>query len=116
MASSGSSAPTSIHSFLGACVPAEHPCFALTGLESVAGLPCDDHSLCNGRNKLCIARGPAWPDNFKSNEIIAQRQADKARELLTSAAEEVTGTFGPVWHSTARTACTAHSVLMGRRV
>lgn len=55
------------------------------------GLPCEDHSLCNGRNKLCIARGPAWPDNFRSNEIIARRQADKARELLTSATEEVTG-------------------------
>nr|QOL01216.1 putative extracellular protein TR9_024 [Trebouxia lynnae] len=55
------------------------------------GLPCEDHSLCNGRNKLCIARGPAWPDNFRSNEIIAQRQADKARELLTSASEEVSG-------------------------
>lgn len=55
------------------------------------GLPCEDHSLCNGRNKLCIARGPAWPDNFRSNEIIAQRQADKARELLTSATEDVSG-------------------------
>lgn len=41
---------------------------------------------------MCIARGPAWPDNFRSNEIIAQRQADKARDLLTSATEEVTGT------------------------
>lgn len=55
------------------------------------GLPCEDHSLCNGRNKLCIARGPAWPDNFRSNEIIAQRQADKAQELLTSATEDVSG-------------------------
>lgn len=56
-----------------------------------AGLPCEDHSLCNGRNKLCIARGPAWPDNFRSNEIIAQRQADRARDLLTSGSEEVSG-------------------------
>ena len=56
-----------------------------------AGLPCEDHSLCNGRNKLCIARGPAWPDNFRSNEIIAQRQADKARELFSSATEDVSG-------------------------
>ncbi|KAL3142319.1 hypothetical protein ABBQ38_002661 [Trebouxia sp. C0009 RCD-2024] len=55
------------------------------------GLACEDHSLCNGRNKLCIARGPAWPDNFRSNEIIAQRQADKARELLLSASEQVSG-------------------------
>lgn len=61
--------------------------------KCLAGLPCEDHSLCNGRNKLCIARGPAWPDNFRSNEIIAQRQADKARELLTSATEEVSGDF-----------------------
>ena len=59
--------------------------------DCFAGLACEDHSLCNGRNKLCIARGPAWPDNFRSNEIIAQRQADKARDLLTSATEEVSG-------------------------
>ena len=60
-------------------------------MDLCAGLPCEDHSLCNGRNKLCIARGPAWPDNFRSNEIIAQRQADRALELLTSATEEVSG-------------------------
>lgn len=65
---------------------------AVVGIHNCrAGLPCEDHSLCNGRNKLCIARGPAWPDNFRSNEIIAQRQADKAKELLMSATEDVSG-------------------------
>ena len=57
-----------------------------------AGLPCDfEHSLCRGRNEMCIGRGPAFPDYFKSNEIIATRQADKAQELLQAASEELTG-------------------------
>ena len=57
-----------------------------------AGKACDrDHSLCNGRNEMCIGRGPAFPDHFKSNEIIAGKQFSKAKELLTAATTEVTG-------------------------
>ena len=59
-----------------------------------AGLPCDfEHSLCRGRNEMCIGRGPAFPDYFKSNEIIATRQAAKAQELLLAASEELTGAY-----------------------
>ena len=59
-----------------------------------AGLPCDfEHSLCRGRNEMCIGRGPAFPDYFKSNEIIANRQAAKAQELLLAASEELTGAY-----------------------
>lgn len=47
------------------------------------GLPCDAvHSTCNGRVQNCIGRGPAWPDNFKSCEIIGSKQSDKAMELF----------------------------------
>lgn len=47
-----------------------------------SGLPCDAiHSTCNGRVQNCIGRGPAWPDDFKSSEIIASKQKDKAIEL-----------------------------------
>ncbi|KAK9816671.1 hypothetical protein WJX72_003530 [[Myrmecia] bisecta] len=56
------------------------------------GLPCDAvHSTCNGRNEMCIGRGPAFPDYFKSNEIIAGRQAAKAQELWGSATQQVKG-------------------------
>ena len=61
-----------------------------------AGLPCDfEHSLCHGRNEMCIGRGPAFPDYFKSNEIIATRQAAKAQELLLAASEELAGVLPP---------------------
>lgn len=46
----------------------------------VAGLPCDAvTSTCNGTNKLCVGRGPAFPDDTKSTFIIGQRQASKAK-------------------------------------
>lgn len=46
------------------------------------GLPCDAvHSTCDGRVQNCIGRGPGWPDHFKSSEIIASKQRDKAKEL-----------------------------------
>jgi hypothetical protein len=45
-----------------------------------SGLPCDTGtSTCNGNNQLCVGRGPAYPDDVKSTEIIGQRQADKAQ-------------------------------------
>ena len=47
---------------------------------------CDrDHSTCDGRTELCHGRGPAWPDHFRSNEIIASRQADMALQLWRTA-------------------------------
>ncbi|KAI8054281.1 ceramidase [Syncephalis plumigaleata] len=47
------------------------------------GLPCDyDRSTCNGKNELCVARGPGWRQgDFASNQIIGDRQYNKAREL-----------------------------------
>ncbi|KAK9901622.1 hypothetical protein WJX75_005298 [Coccomyxa subellipsoidea] len=49
------------------------------------GVPCEkEHSTCNGRNEMCIGRGPAWEvddHGFKSNEIIARRQSNKAQSL-----------------------------------
>mmetsp|Transcript_14122 Transcript_14122/g.42621 ORF Transcript_14122/g.42621 Transcript_14122/m.42621 type:complete len:771 (+) Transcript_14122:129-2441(+) len=46
------------------------------------GLPCDpDHSTCDGRTEMCIGRGPAYPDYFASNEIIARRQFERALSL-----------------------------------
>lgn len=51
----------------------------------MSGEPCEkEHSTCNGRNEMCIGRGPAWEvddHGFKSNEIIARRQSDKAQSL-----------------------------------
>eukprot|EP00803_Ostreobium_quekettii_P008842 evm.model.scf_195.7 EVM.evm.TU.scf_195.7 scf_195:39486-43547(-) len=56
------------------------------------GEPCDAvTSTCNGRNELCAGRGPGWPDMFESNRIIADRQFQKAVDLLVSASEEVKG-------------------------
>jgi neutral ceramidase len=51
------------------------------------GLPCDAvHSTCGGRVQQCIGRGPGWPDHFESTRVIAQKQADKAQELMRAAA------------------------------
>ena len=53
---------------------------------------CDrDHSTCDGRTELCIGRGPAWPDHFRSNDIIARRQTDMALHLWRTANISVTG-------------------------
>jgi len=47
------------------------------------GLPCDNPtSTCNNRTELCNARGPGWPDIFKSTHTIASRQFAKAKELI----------------------------------
>jgi hypothetical protein len=47
---------------------------------SSSGLPCDvGTSTCNGNNHLCHGRGPAYPDDTKSTQIIGQRQADAAQ-------------------------------------
>lgn len=56
------------------------------------GLPCEAaSSTCNGRNELCHGRGPAWPDDKRSTQIIGRRQAERAVQLFLSADEEVTG-------------------------
>lgn len=55
---------------------------------------CDrDHSTCDGRTETCIGRGPAWPDHFSSNEIIATRQARHALNLWESANQTLSGTL-----------------------
>lgn len=56
------------------------------------GLPCDfNHSTCNGKNELCIGRGPAFPDDFASTTIIGDRQFKKAADLFNSASEKLVG-------------------------
>ncbi|KAE8690430.1 Neutral ceramidase [Hibiscus syriacus] len=56
------------------------------------GLPCDfNHSTCNGKNELCYGRGPGYPDEFESTEIIGKRQFKKAVELFNNATEKLKG-------------------------
>lgn len=56
------------------------------------GLPCDfNHSTCNGENELCIGRGPAFPDDFASTNIIGDRQFKKAATLLKTASTKLVG-------------------------
>lgn len=43
---------------------------------------------------MCIGRGPAWEADdygYRSNEVIARRQSDKAIELWQSAATPIAG-------------------------
>jgi len=55
------------------------------------GLPCDGTtSTCNGKVENCIASGPGR-DMWESTEIIAKRQANKAKELFDSANELISG-------------------------
>jgi neutral ceramidase len=58
-----------------------------------SGIPCDfNHSTCNGRNELCVGRGPAYPgDHFESTTIIGEKQSNKAIELFQSAKEQIRG-------------------------
>ena len=59
------------------------------------GLPCDfNHSTCNGKNELCYGRGPGYPDEFKSTEIIGKKQFKKAVELFDKATEKLEGKVG----------------------
>lgn len=59
---------------------------------ATAGERCDrDHSTCGGRTELCIGRGPAWPDHFSSNEIVASRQAAMALRLWETANQTLSG-------------------------
>ncbi|XP_063949298.1 neutral ceramidase 2-like [Daucus carota subsp. sativus] len=57
-----------------------------------SGLPCDfNHSSCHGNDLLCVGRGPGYPDETLSTQIIGERQFQKAVDLFTSAKEELTG-------------------------
>ncbi|KAG0620919.1 hypothetical protein M758_4G254800 [Ceratodon purpureus] len=58
-----------------------------------SGLRCDfNHSTCNGKNELCVGRGPAYPeDHFKSTRIIAEKQSDVAIDLFQAAKEQLHG-------------------------
>ncbi|KAF5190568.1 Neutral ceramidase [Thalictrum thalictroides] len=56
------------------------------------GKPCDfNHSSCNGNTLLCVGRGPGYPDEILSTQIIGERQLKKAIDLFSSANEELTG-------------------------
>lgn len=59
------------------------------------GIACDfNHSTCNGKNELCVGRGPAYPDDFASTKIIGERQFKKAVSLFDNATEQVMGKIG----------------------
>ncbi|KAK9270388.1 hypothetical protein L1049_025967 [Liquidambar formosana] len=56
------------------------------------GLPCDfNRSSCHGDDRLCVGRGPGYPDEIVSTKIIGQRQFQKAVDLFKSAKEKLTG-------------------------
>ena len=60
------------------------------------GKPCTaDHSLCNGRNELCIGRGPEYDADdhgYKSNLVIAGKQFNKAQDLWQGKSAKIAGT------------------------
>ncbi|KAL0314479.1 UNVERIFIED_CONTAM: Neutral ceramidase 2 [Sesamum angustifolium] len=57
-----------------------------------SGKHCDfNHSSCHGNDQLCVGRGPGYPDEILSTKIIGERQFQKAVDLFTSAADEITG-------------------------
>nr|CAI5853835.1 unnamed protein product [Callosobruchus analis] len=58
------------------------------------GLPCEEvRSTCNGEARHCIAFGPG-KDMFESTEIIAGKLFQKAKELITTNNDEITGNIG----------------------
>ncbi|KAL0016863.1 hypothetical protein SO802_003932 [Lithocarpus litseifolius] len=57
-----------------------------------SGKPCDfNHSSCHGNDQLCMGRGPGYPNEILSTQIIGERQYQKAVDLFISATEELTG-------------------------
>ncbi|KAJ9186381.1 hypothetical protein P3X46_001959 [Hevea brasiliensis] len=57
-----------------------------------SGKPCDfNHSSCHGDVRLCLGRGPGYPDEILSTKIIGERQFNKAVDLFMSATEELSG-------------------------
>lgn len=59
------------------------------------GKPCSaDQSLCNGRNEMCIGRGPEWDADdhgYKSNIVIATKQFERAQSLWSADSTLVEG-------------------------
>mmetsp|Transcript_2818 Transcript_2818/g.3022 ORF Transcript_2818/g.3022 Transcript_2818/m.3022 type:complete len:734 (+) Transcript_2818:50-2251(+) len=57
------------------------------------GLPCDMYtSTCGGKPTNCIAFGPGTNgDMFESTQIIGDKQYQFAKQLMTTATEQVTG-------------------------
>ncbi|WCJ44326.1 Neutral ceramidase [Euphorbia peplus] len=56
------------------------------------GKPCNfNHSSCHGDVRLCIGRGPGYPDEILSTKIIGERQFLKAVDLFTHVKEELNG-------------------------
>lgn len=63
-------------------LPQSHPLLPPTH----AGEPCDNPtSTCGGRNEMCHGRGPAWPDDSRSTEVIGRLQAEAAQALYEAA-------------------------------
>ncbi|KAL4650337.1 hypothetical protein ACB092_01G080400, partial [Castanea dentata] len=57
-----------------------------------SGKPCDfNHSSCHGNDQLPMGRGPGYPNEILSTQIIGERQYQKAVDLFVSATEELTG-------------------------
>lgn len=56
------------------------------------GTSCDNPtSTCHGQIKTCNARGPGWPSDFKSAQIIGTNQAQMAMQLYDAASADGTG-------------------------
>ncbi|TGZ76744.1 Neutral/alkaline nonlysosomal ceramidase [Ascodesmis nigricans] len=62
------------------------------------GLPCKyEDSTCDGKNQLCMGRGPAFQiSDAESNRIIAEKQYLAAKELLQGTQTPVKGNSGIV--------------------
>ncbi|ORX89074.1 Neutral/alkaline nonlysosomal ceramidase [Basidiobolus meristosporus CBS 931.73] len=59
-----------------------------------SGLPCDyKTSTCNGKNELCVARGPGYETggDVESTRIIGSYQYETAKRLMNEAKEYVKG-------------------------
>ncbi|EKM60398.1 uncharacterized protein PHACADRAFT_167760 [Phanerochaete carnosa HHB-10118-sp] len=57
------------------------------------GLPCEfDHSTCGNRTQDCHGRGPGFRiSDFESNRIVAQRQVDGAKKLMSRSLPVISG-------------------------
>ncbi|KAK1322445.1 Neutral ceramidase [Acorus calamus] len=56
------------------------------------GKPCDfNRSSCHGDDRLCVGRGPGYPDEILSTKIIGERQFIRAVDLFNTASDELNG-------------------------
>ncbi|EKM53544.1 uncharacterized protein PHACADRAFT_163865 [Phanerochaete carnosa HHB-10118-sp] len=62
------------------------------------GMPCQfDHSTCGNKTEDCHGRGPGFRiSDFESNKIIAQRQVDGAKKLMSRNLRPVSGSVAYV--------------------